>query len=75
MPRGRKRKIEVPTDTQAQFELADTAENIKRRRMERELRGRGVSKRRGSEKGERERGEKIVRKGLIRELGRTPTLR
>ena len=27
MPRGRKRKIEVPTDTQPQFELGDTAED------------------------------------------------
>ena len=32
MPRGRRRKIEVPTDTQPQFELGDTAADIKRRR-------------------------------------------
>ena len=36
MRRGRRRKIEVPTgDTQPQFELGDTAEDIKRRRRER----------------------------------------
>ena len=40
MPRGRRRKIEVSTgDTQPQFELGDTAENIERRRREREERG------------------------------------
>ena len=39
MPRGRRRKIEVPTgDTQPQFELGDTAEDIERRRGEREER-------------------------------------
>ena len=32
MTRGRRRKIEVPTDTQPQFELGDTAEDIERRR-------------------------------------------
>ena len=36
MPRGRRRKIEVPTDTQPQFELGDTAEDTERRRRERE---------------------------------------
>ena len=36
MPRGRRRKIEVPTDTQPQFELGDTAADIERRRRERE---------------------------------------
>ena len=46
MPRGRRRKIEVPTDTQPQFELGDTAENIKKRRRER-----------GEERRERERRE------------------
>ena len=35
MPRGRRRKIEVPTgDTQPQFELGDTAEDIERRRRD-----------------------------------------
>ena len=39
MRRGRRRKIEVPTgDTQPQFELGDTAEDIERRRREREKR-------------------------------------
>ena len=38
MPRGRRRKIEVPADTQPQFELGDTAEDIKRRRRGREER-------------------------------------
>ena len=36
MSRGRRRKIEVPTDTLPQFELGDTAEDIERRRRERE---------------------------------------
>ena len=36
MPRHRRRKIEVPTDTQPQFELGYTAEDIERRRRERE---------------------------------------
>ena len=39
MPRGRRRKIEVPTDTQPQFELGDTAEDTERKR-EREERER-----------------------------------
>ena len=34
MPRGR-RKIEVPTDTQPQFELGDTAEDIEKKEGER----------------------------------------
>ena len=40
MPRGRRRKIEVLTDTQPQFELGDTAEDIEREEG-RERRGRG----------------------------------
>ena len=32
MPRQRRRKIEVPPDTQPQFELGDIAEDIERRR-------------------------------------------
>ena len=35
---GRRRKIEVPTDTQPQFQLADTAEDIEIRRREKEER-------------------------------------
>ena len=38
LPRGRRREIEVTTDTQPQFELGDTAEEIERRRREREVR-------------------------------------
>ena len=38
MPRGRRRKIEVPTDTQPQFELGDIAEDIERTRSGREER-------------------------------------
>ena len=30
MQKGRRRKIEVPTDTQPQFELGDTAEDIQK---------------------------------------------
>ena len=40
MPRGRRRKIGVPTDTQPQYELGDTTEDIERRRREREERER-----------------------------------
>ena len=38
MPRHRRRKIAVATDTQLQFELGDTADDIERRRTEREER-------------------------------------
>ena len=38
MPRGRRRNIEVPTDTQPKFKLGDTAEDIERRGTEREER-------------------------------------
>ena len=38
MPRGRRRKIEVPTDTQPHFGLGDTAEDIERGRRKREER-------------------------------------
>ena len=34
MPGGRRRKIEVPTDSHPQFELGDTVEDIERRRRE-----------------------------------------
>ena len=36
MPRSRRRKIEIPTDTQPQFELGDTAEDIERGKGERQ---------------------------------------
>ena len=52
MPRGRRRKIEVPTgDTQPQFELGDTAEKKERRRREERAGGEGQR-----EDGEREEG-------------------
>ena len=62
MPRGRKRKIEVPTDTQTQFELGDTAEDIERTRRERGERDKREERTRGE--GQREDGE--------REEGREP---
>ena len=70
MPRGLRRKIEVPTDTQPQFELGDTAADIERRRREREERDereRIEQEDRDRERMEREReesperGEKSVR--------------
>ena len=62
MPRGRRRKIEVPTDTQPQFELGDTAEDIERRGERRERR---EQEERGRERIER--GGKRARKGERRE--------
>ena len=59
MPRGRWRKIEVPTDTQPQFELGDTAEDIERRRREREERDERESKK--QEERDRERMERESR--------------
>ena len=49
MPRGRRRKIEAPTNTQPQFELGDTAEDIELRRWA------------GEERNERERREQEER--------------
>ena len=58
MRKGRRRKIEVTTDTQPQFELGDTAEDIERRSREREERDdRGESRKRGTERGWREKEE------------------
>ena len=59
MPRGSRRKTEVPTDTQRQFELGDTAADIERRRREREERDRERMER-DREKNPK-RGEKRVR--------------
>ena len=56
IPRARRRKIEVPTDTQPQFELGDTAEDIERRRREREERD--ERERREQEERDRERIER-----------------
>ena len=61
MPRGRRRKIEVPTDTRPQFELGDTAHDIERRRREREERERREQVARDRERIER--GWKRARKG------------
>ena len=61
MPRGRRRKIEVPADTQPQFELGDKAADIERRRREREERDereRIEQEERGRERIERERGKR-----------------
>ena len=62
MPRGRRRKIEVPTgDTQPQFELGDTPEHTERRRREREERDeteRIEQEERDRERGWRERGKR-----------------
>ena len=64
MPRGRRRKIEVPTDTQPQFELGDTAEEMRERRLNR---------RRGTERGWRERREDSQEKGEKRTRTNTDT--
>ena len=77
MPRGRRRKIEVPTDTQPQFELGDTAEYIERKRREREEREeieRIEQEERDRERMERERGGKRVRKGERKECKQTQIL-
>ena len=74
MRRGRRKKIEVPTDTQPQFELGDTAEDIERRRREGE---RGEREERTGREGQREDGErggKRARKEEIRECELTQTL-
>ena len=57
MPRGRRRKIEVPRDTQPQFELGDTTEDIERRRRETEEREGQEQMERNRERIERERME------------------
>ena len=69
MRKGRRRKIEVPTDTQPQFGLGDTAEDIERgggrerrgirEKREQKERDRGRMERESSE--EEERGEKRAR--------------
>ena len=59
MPRGRREKIEVPRDTQPQFELGDTAEGIERRRTERDERERREQER-DRERTERERREESL---------------
>ena len=61
MPRGRRRKIKVPTDTPPQFELGDTAEDIERR--EREEREDRTGREGQREDGERERREESQERG------------
>ena len=59
MPRDRKRKIEVHTDFQPQFELRDTGEDIERRKRERGETGEGEARTGGEgERGWKERGWK-----------------
>ena len=75
MPRGRRRKIEVPTDTQPHFELGDAAEDIERRVRERRGgRERIEQEDRDRERVERERGGKRVSKGERRECELTRIL-
>ena len=64
MPRGRRRKIEAPRDTQPQFELGHTAVDIERRRREREERDEGerIEQERDMERMEREREESPERR-------------
>ena len=65
----RRRKIEIPTrDTQPQFELGDTAEDIKRRRR-RERRGRREKEERDRERMERERREEEERGENVNRYG------
>ena len=71
MPRGRRKKIKVPTDTQPQFELGDTAEDIERRRREREERD--ERERREQEERDRERMERESREEEERGEKRTRT--
>ena len=71
MPRGRRRKIEVPTDTRPHLELRDTAQVIERRREREERDERGENKIRGTERVWRERGRRRTRKGEKREPEQT----
>ena len=73
MPWGRRRKIEVPTDTQPQFELGDTAEDIERRRREREKRDER-ERREQEERMERERREESQERGEKRARTDTDTV-
>ena len=66
MPRGRRRKIKVPSETQPQFELGDTTEDIQRRRRgreERDERERREQEGRDRERMERERKEESLERG------------
>ena len=56
MQKGRQRKFEVRTDTQPQFELGDTTEDIDRREREREERD--EREERAGREGQRDDGER-----------------
>ena len=72
MPRGRRRKIEVPTDTRPQFQLGDTAEDIERRTREREDRERREQAERERERGWNKRGKKgLSRQKILRKEGKS----
>ena len=76
MPRGRRRKIEVPTESLPQFQLGDTAEDIERRRREREEREereRREQEERDRERMERERREECQERGEKRARTGTDT--
>ena len=81
MRRGRRRKIEVPTDSQPQFELGDTTEAIETRREKERLerRRQGKNRRGGRQRGQKERGWKgpsswkRLRKGEKSDLAQTDT--
>ena len=62
MPSGKRRKIEVPIDSQPQFELGDTADDIERRRREREERGE-----RDRQEQEREREREVGMREAVRD--------
>ena len=74
MPRGRRRKIEVPRDTQPQFELGDAAEDIERRRREREERDEQERREQERERQRIERRGKTARKGQKRDHEQTRIL-
>ena len=74
MPRGRRRKIEVPTDTQPQFELGDTADDIKRRRREIEREERLERERREQDEMDRERIKREIEDGREPRKNRKATM-
>ena len=68
MPKGRRKKVEVPTDTQPQFQLGDTAGDTKSRRREREERDKREERTggEGRERMEREKREESQERGKKR---------
>ena len=74
MPRGRRKKIEVPTGTQSQFELGDTTEDIERgERGERDEKERTEQEERDRERMEKERREESQERGENRAQTDTDT--